>query len=161
MLSRTADNLYWIARYMERAETAARLLEVGARISLLPTVGGYRNDWDSLLRASGNASGYAKKYGLAEQAQARAGEGRCGAHAEDAQRSRDVLEDDLRVVIGGHCGSHPAYAREHSLDGTQQVQGLVDQMRAEVVQQAGQVLRRALLAPPAFGCRPPALEARQ
>ena len=48
MLSRTADNLYWIARYMERAETAARLLEVGARISLLPTAQGYRNEWDSL-----------------------------------------------------------------------------------------------------------------
>ncbi|MFN7051016.1 MAG: alpha-E domain-containing protein, partial [Gemmobacter sp.] len=29
MLSRTADNLYWIARYMERADIAARLLEVG------------------------------------------------------------------------------------------------------------------------------------
>jgi uncharacterized alpha-E superfamily protein len=69
MLSRTADNLYWIARYMERAETAARLLEVGARISLLPTVGGYRNDWDSLLRASGNATGYAAKYGAPAQAQ--------------------------------------------------------------------------------------------
>jgi uncharacterized alpha-E superfamily protein len=63
MLSRTADNLYWIARNMERAETAARLLEVGARISLLPTAHGYRNDWDSLLRASGNAHGYAAKYG--------------------------------------------------------------------------------------------------
>ena len=49
MLSRTADNLYWLARYMERAETAARLLEVGARISLLPTEQGYRNEWDSLL----------------------------------------------------------------------------------------------------------------
>ncbi|MBE0554596.1 MAG: alpha-E domain-containing protein [Rhodobacteraceae bacterium] len=63
MLSRTADNLYWIARYMERAETAARLLEVGARIALLPSAQGYRNDWDSLLRASGNAAGYAAKYG--------------------------------------------------------------------------------------------------
>ena len=63
MLSRTADNLYWIARYMERAETAARLLQVGARIALLPTAHGYRNDWDSLLRASGNADGYAAKYG--------------------------------------------------------------------------------------------------
>lgn len=67
MLSRTADNLYWIARYMERAETAARLLEVGARIALLPTAVGYRSDWDSLLRASGNATGYSAKYGLAEQ----------------------------------------------------------------------------------------------
>ncbi|MDP1577888.1 MAG: alpha-E domain-containing protein, partial [Cypionkella sp.] len=69
MLSRTADNLYWIARNMERAETAARLLEVGARISLLPTAQGYRNDWDSLLRASGNANGYAAKYGHPAQAQ--------------------------------------------------------------------------------------------
>lgn len=67
MLSRTADNLYWIARYMERAETAARLLEVGARIALLPTAVGYRSDWDSLLRASGNAIGYAAKYGPADQ----------------------------------------------------------------------------------------------
>ena len=67
MLSRTADNLYWIARNMERAETAARLLEAGARISLLPTAHGYRNDWDSLLRASGNANGYVAKYGVYAQ----------------------------------------------------------------------------------------------
>ncbi|NTT86403.1 alpha-E domain-containing protein [Tabrizicola fusiformis] len=67
MLSRTADNLYWIARYMERAETAARLLEVGARISLLPSASGYRSDWDSLLRASGNGAGYTEKYGVPDQ----------------------------------------------------------------------------------------------
>ncbi len=63
MLSRTADNLYWLARYMERAETAARLLEVGARISLLPTEQGYRNEWDSLLRSTGTANAFARKYG--------------------------------------------------------------------------------------------------
>ncbi len=67
MLSRTADNLYWLARYMERAETAARLLEVGARISLLPTEQGYRNEWDSLLRSTGSANAFAKKYGHAVQ----------------------------------------------------------------------------------------------
>ena len=64
MLSRTADNLYWIGRYIERAEMMARLLEVGARIALLPSVGhGYRNEWDSLLRASGTADGFSHKYG--------------------------------------------------------------------------------------------------
>ena len=64
MLSRTAANLYWIARYMERAETAARLLEVGERISLLPTAQGYRNEWDSLLLAAGSSIGFGAKYGL-------------------------------------------------------------------------------------------------
>lgn len=63
MLSRTADNLYWIARYMERAETTARLLEVGARIALLPSAAGYRNEWDSLLQAAGSADAFGRKYG--------------------------------------------------------------------------------------------------
>jgi uncharacterized alpha-E superfamily protein len=62
MLSRTADNLYWIARYMERAETAARLMEVGSRMALIPSAHGYRNEWDSLLRATGSADGFAAKY---------------------------------------------------------------------------------------------------
>jgi uncharacterized alpha-E superfamily protein len=68
MLSRTADNLFWIGRYMERAETMARLLEVGSRIALLPSTGhGYRSEWDSLLQASGTAEGFAEKYGDATQ----------------------------------------------------------------------------------------------
>lgn len=67
MLSRTADNLFWIARYIERAETAARLLEVGARIALLPSAAGYRNEWDSLLSASGTAHAFSQKYGDAVQ----------------------------------------------------------------------------------------------
>lgn len=63
MLSRTADNLLWLARYMERAETAARLLDVGARIALLPSAGaGYRSEWDALLRAAGSADAFAAKY---------------------------------------------------------------------------------------------------
>jgi uncharacterized alpha-E superfamily protein len=64
MLSRTADNLYWITRYMERAETMARLLDVGSRMSLLPSTGeGYLSEWDSLLQASGTTEGFARKYG--------------------------------------------------------------------------------------------------
>ena len=43
---------------MERAETMARLLEVGSRIALMPSAGhGYRSEWDSLLQASGTAAG--------------------------------------------------------------------------------------------------------
>ncbi|MEM9522421.1 MAG: alpha-E domain-containing protein [Pseudomonadota bacterium] len=63
MLSRTAENLYWIGRYVERAETMARLLEVGERISLVPNAAsGYRNEWESILQASGVADGFWRKY---------------------------------------------------------------------------------------------------
>ena len=36
MLSRTADHLFWMARYMERAENTARMLDVNVQTSLLP-----------------------------------------------------------------------------------------------------------------------------
>jgi uncharacterized alpha-E superfamily protein len=36
MLSRTADHLYWMARYIERAESLARLVDAHYRMSLLP-----------------------------------------------------------------------------------------------------------------------------
>lgn len=68
MLSRTAENLFWIGRYIERAETMARLLEVGGRIALMPSAGrGYRSEWESLLQASGTAAGFGAKYDDAVQ----------------------------------------------------------------------------------------------
>ena len=36
MLCRTAYDLYWVARHMERAENTARLLDIAQRIALLP-----------------------------------------------------------------------------------------------------------------------------
>lgn len=36
MLSRTADHLFWMSRYVERAENIARMLDVNNRMSLLP-----------------------------------------------------------------------------------------------------------------------------
>ncbi len=36
MLSRTADHLYWMSRYTERAENIARFLDVNLRMSLMP-----------------------------------------------------------------------------------------------------------------------------
>jgi uncharacterized alpha-E superfamily protein len=62
MLSKTANNLYWMARYLERAGTTARLLEVGARNSLLPNLtGGYRNEWDAVLSTLGLAEDFAAR----------------------------------------------------------------------------------------------------
>lgn len=67
MLSRTAESLYWLARYMERAETMARLLEVGYRMALIPSVGeGHRGEWESLLRAAGSKAGFEARFGPGE-----------------------------------------------------------------------------------------------
>ena len=67
MLSRTAEYLYWISRYMERAETNARLLDVGYRMSLFPNPNGYNNEWESVLAAAGAIEGYKNKYNIIEQ----------------------------------------------------------------------------------------------
>jgi uncharacterized alpha-E superfamily protein len=54
MLSRTAQNLYWLGRYIERADATARLIEMGRRMTMLP---GSReaDEWRSVARASGSA----------------------------------------------------------------------------------------------------------
>ena len=63
MLSRTAENLYWAARYIERADSIVRLLEVGYRISLIPnTNSGYNNEWESILDTSDIKKNYLNYY---------------------------------------------------------------------------------------------------
>jgi uncharacterized alpha-E superfamily protein len=64
MLGRTANDLFWMSRYMERAENMARLLEVGYRIALLPREGhGQDEEWLSTLRSAGCEKGFLAKYG--------------------------------------------------------------------------------------------------
>ena len=55
MLSRTADNLYWLARYSERADATGRLLMMGRRLAMLPD-GVSHDDWRSVLRVGGSES---------------------------------------------------------------------------------------------------------
>lgn len=62
MLGRTANDLFWMARYMERAENMARLLEVGHRLILLPHDGG-DEEWRSTLRSAGCEASYLKRHG--------------------------------------------------------------------------------------------------
>ena len=63
MLSRTADNLYWVARYVERAEFLARTIEATARIATLPAAyGGSGSEWESALLTAGAADGFFRLY---------------------------------------------------------------------------------------------------
>lgn len=63
MLSRTADHLYWMARYMERAENTARMLDVNYQTSLLPqSAEEAEQGWRGLLSISELTWGFREKY---------------------------------------------------------------------------------------------------
>lgn len=64
MLSRTADHLFWMSRYTERAENTARLLDVNYQTSLLPQSAARAQDgWRGLLSISELRPSYAAHYG--------------------------------------------------------------------------------------------------
>ena len=63
MLSRTAENLYWLARYVERAEYLARTIDATLRVTALPaTYVGKTNEWDSALLTAGVAASFYQNY---------------------------------------------------------------------------------------------------
>jgi uncharacterized alpha-E superfamily protein len=54
MLARTADNLFWLARSMERADFAARTIEATLRLEILPKSGPENTaEWESALSSVG------------------------------------------------------------------------------------------------------------
>src|SRR6266550_6656231 len=67
MLSRTANELYWMARHIERAENTARLLDVTYRTSLLPYQGrepglAWAEPWAVPLVTSGLATAFYERF---------------------------------------------------------------------------------------------------
>lgn len=64
MLSRTADHLFWMARYMERAENTARMLDVNYQTGLLPqSADAAEQGWRGLLGISELAGDFEARYG--------------------------------------------------------------------------------------------------
>lgn len=61
MLSRTADHLYWMSRFIERAENIARFLDVANRLAL--SGGGARDCWQPALTITGGAEAYCQRHG--------------------------------------------------------------------------------------------------
>lgn len=65
MLSRTADHLFWMARYTERAENTARMLDVNVQTSLLPqSAQAAEQGWRAMLGISELQDVFDHKYGL-------------------------------------------------------------------------------------------------
>jgi uncharacterized alpha-E superfamily protein len=68
MLSRTAENLYWLSRYVERAEYLARTIDATLRVTALPnTYIGKTNEWDSALLTAGVSASFYEVYEEADE----------------------------------------------------------------------------------------------
>jgi len=68
MLSRTADHLFWMARYTERAENTARMLDVRVQYSLMPQSAlAEQQGWRTMLNVSELEPQFDAKYATLTQ----------------------------------------------------------------------------------------------
>ena len=63
MLGRTANGAFWMARYLERAENTARLIEAGFRMALTRDAATAHEEWRSLIATLGQTGGFEAAYG--------------------------------------------------------------------------------------------------
>jgi uncharacterized alpha-E superfamily protein len=66
LLSRVAESVYWMSRYIERAENVARFMDVNLRLTL-DAPAGMSQQWQPLIATSGDAEAFAERYGEATQ----------------------------------------------------------------------------------------------
>lgn len=64
MLSRVANSIYWLNRYIERAENVARFLDVNLNL-LLDMPAGVEQQWDPLVATTGDIDFFKEHYGTA------------------------------------------------------------------------------------------------
>lgn len=63
MLGRTANGLFWMFRYLERAENTARLLDAGLRMALTRDHTKAEEEWRSVILSSGQKNAFEAKFG--------------------------------------------------------------------------------------------------
>ena len=62
MLSRVADSIYWMSRYIERAENYARLIEVDYNLSMDLPPGIVQQQWRPLVLTTGDEKLFREHY---------------------------------------------------------------------------------------------------
>ena len=68
MLSRTADALFWLARYVERADDTARIVDAANRLAAMPiSYAGESNEWESALAAAGALPAFSSVHSEADR----------------------------------------------------------------------------------------------
>ncbi|MGZ3306107.1 MAG: alpha-E domain-containing protein [Asticcacaulis sp.] len=67
MLSRVASNIYWMARYLERADNVARFIDVNTHLMLDLSLDQYSAQWYPLVATSGDDEIFTKRYKAADE----------------------------------------------------------------------------------------------
>ena len=62
MLSRVAESIYWMSRYIERAENVARFVDVNYNLSLGDS-GAFAQQWSPLIYTTGDQDDFNERYG--------------------------------------------------------------------------------------------------
>jgi len=62
MLSRVADSIFWMSRYIERAENTARVVEVTLQLMLDLPEGSTANQWEALITATGEQPRFTARF---------------------------------------------------------------------------------------------------
>ena len=101
MLSRTADHLYWMARYTERAENTARMLDVNYQMSLLPqSEKTIEHGWRALLEISELTQAYNSKHDNAAPSTVIAFMARDMDNPSSIMRCLQAARENARAVRG-------------------------------------------------------------
>ena len=61
MLSRVADSIYWMSRYVERAENVARFVDVNLNL-MLESSSGVDQQWQPLVNITGDHAEFARRF---------------------------------------------------------------------------------------------------
>jgi uncharacterized alpha-E superfamily protein len=140
MLSRTAASLYWIGRYMERAEFTTRLIEATIRLDSLSAQPEIEQAWKSALTVVGaqqaidqmrdGMGAFAARRFLALSAENPSSVRSCIAFARDnARAARNVLTREIWEAINRAW----LHIRDRaSPGGTQSTLNMVEELKAEI-----------------------------
>lgn len=65
LLSRVADSVYWMARYIERAENVARFVDVNLNLMLGGSATDLPEQWQPIITTTGDSAEFSRRYGPA------------------------------------------------------------------------------------------------
>ena len=127
MLSRTAANLYWLARYVERAEYLARVLEATLRLTALPLAYvGATNEWESAVATAGCRKAFFARYSEANEENVSEFLAFSSENPSSIRNCIEIARTNARAgAAGGKQRRHPLAQRNDRIGSTHRQRGRI------------------------------------